>query len=173
MRLRFVIKHLRIEHLCYLILIALVLLVSISCGDMVADDDNPEDLLMHHGHEYEVWGKSPGGGDCLDPGGSGFTYMGSGYNTQSFMGAYDEYIILARPGNFAFVDAVQNQVGIPLNVNYSCNTNEDGAVNGFPDGEFAWVNTEHSRNQPGSIVITATSTSITVFIVEDAYYWDD
>lgn len=182
MRLTFMMKYMGCKHLQFLPIVALTLLIINSCGDMVADEDNPEELLQQYGHEYEVWADSGYGGppaNCLDPGASPpYTKLpGTGYNTQFFAsGASTFYVILTQPGNFAFVDSAQDTSSFYwASAGGACNVNEDNAVNGLPpDDDFAWVGTEHSRGERGALIISGPSaTGITIFISEHAYYWDD
>ncbi len=177
---KFSIKQLRIEHLCYLILISLALLVSNSCGDMVADEERSEELLNQYGHQYEVWADEGVGvapANCLDPGASGYTFLDYGDNTRFFASANSTfYVILTQPGNFAFVDTAQDASSIYwASTGGSCNVNEENAVNALPpDDHFAWVGTEHSRGGRGALIINGPiTTGISIFISEHAYYWDD
>ncbi len=157
-------------------MLALVVLTS-SCGDMVADEEHPEDLMQKYGHNYQVWSGNGPLVNCLDPGGSSFSYLGGSTHSEYFSGAtVNFYVVLTEPGNFAFVDAVQDATGDYRAPSWSCNTNQEGNITenpSEPDGHFAWLGTEHSRGQRGALVFNIPSnSSLNVHIADHAYYYD-
>lgn len=169
-------KYMGCKHLQLLPIVALTLLIINSCGDMVADEDNPEDLLQQYGHEYHVWAKNAGSWSvCVDPTSDGYTWVGSSSHTQNFnFVSPNSWLIVTEPRNFAFVDAVEDGVSIFQSFNNICNTSNPGAVNGLPpDGDFAWVGTEHARGQRGFMEISSFNNNLIVHINGGAYYFDD
>ena len=125
------------------------------------------------GKVYEVWGgeKYLSGPEGFHPEKYNYTLLGTAESTRTFYGNYQYYLILTRPYNIVYVDAIMfsdgHYHGGPSTT--AANTLDWINIFGAPDGAYAAVGGgEHDENEGGYISIDPGDyfDSITVFIAQ-------
>jgi hypothetical protein len=120
---------------------------------------------------YEVYGGNTylpcGGVQGYDPSQYGYTFLGTGTSSATFMGSYSYYTIVTRDFNVIHLDTAQGSNGNYFGTTSTGNTTDYANVGGMPDGLYATVGANRMSGG-GYIDINASTVSLASITVQIA-----